>query len=165
MTFTSTIRSEATKCGLHPYPSGPFIELRHSVPSDVSLISPLADQLMRFISRYRNGDNFEIELAFTEALANAIIHGNQEDPHKRVSVSCRCGTDGDVSVTVQDEGEGFDVETVPNSTASENLFRGSGRGIYLMKTLMDEVHFENRGTVVHMRKRCNVRSGAEKETK
>ena len=165
MTFTSTIRSEASKCGLHPYPSVPFIELRHSLRSDVSLISPLADQLMRFISRYRDGDSFEIELALTEALANAIIHGNHEDPHKHAYVSCRCSTDGDVSITVQDEGQGFDIGAVPDPTFQDNRFRGTGRGIYLMKALMDEVCFEQGGTVVHMRKGFGPRPGSERETR
>jgi serine/threonine-protein kinase RsbW len=120
---------------------------------------------MRFISRFRRADksNFAIELALREAIANAIVHGNQEDPYKRVYVWCRCTTDGDVWVTVQDEGEGFDVETVPNPTAPENLFRGSGRGIYLMKTLMDQVRFEQRGTAVHLRKRPIALLDTERE--
>jgi serine/threonine-protein kinase RsbW len=120
---------------------------------------------MRFISRYRRGDNFEIELAISEALANAIIHGNQEDPHKRVCLSCRCSTEGDVSITVQDEGQGFEIDTVPDPTFPDSRLGGSGRGIYLMKALMDEVCFEQRGTVVRMRKRLAIRSGAEEETK
>jgi len=120
---------------------------------------------MRFISRYRKGDNFEIELALSEALANAIIHGNQEDPSKRVYVTCRCSRDGDVSITVQDEGQGFKTDTLPNPTFPENRLGGTGRGVYLMEALMDEVCFEQRGTVVHMRKKFALRSGAEGETK
>ena len=145
----------------------PFVELRYTVSSDAHIISSFVDQLMRFISRFPSSDksNFEIELALREAIANGIVHGNREDPSKRVYVCCRCTTAGDVSITVQDEGEGFDVERVPNPTAPENLFRGSGRGIYLMNTLMDEVHFEQRGTVVHMHKKCTVRSSVEGEAK
>jgi serine/threonine-protein kinase RsbW len=158
---------ESSTGTLRSCPSSPFVELHYTLPSDVDIISPFVDQLMRFISRFRRADqnNFEIELAVREAIANAIVHGNQQEPNRRVYVWCRCAADGDVSVAVQDEGEGFDVETVPDPTASENLFRHSGRGIYLMKTLMDQVCFEQRGTVVHMRKRCSVRSGGEGETK
>jgi serine/threonine-protein kinase RsbW len=165
MTFTSTIRSEASKCESQPNPYVAFIELRQSIPSDVGLIEPLADQLMRFISRYRNGDNSEIELALSEALANAMIHGNQEDPSKRVGVICRCGTDGEVSVSVQDEGSGFEIDIVPDPTHPDNRLGRTGRGLYLMKALMDEVCFEQRGAVVHMRKRLPLRPGAERETK
>lgn len=146
--------------------SVPFIELRNILPSDVDFVSPFVDHLMRFIARFRGKDdaNFEIELALHEALVNAIVHGNQENFCKRVHVWCRCTTDGEVSITVQDEGRGFNSETVPDPTAPENLFRGSGRGIYLMRTLMDEVHFEQRGRVVLMRKRAKAQSGADRET-
>src|SRR6516225_2090542 len=63
-----------------------FVELRDTLPSHVDIISPFVDQMMRFISRYRkaDGNKLEIELAVREALANAIVHGNQENPHKRV---------------------------------------------------------------------------------
>jgi serine/threonine-protein kinase RsbW len=159
--------SESSTGTLRSCPSSPFVELRYTLPSDVDIISPFVDQLMRFISMFRRTDknNFEIELAVREAIANAIVHGNQQDPNKRVYVWCRCAADGDVSATVQDEGEGFDIETVPDPTASENLFRGSGRGVYLMRTLMDEVRFEQRGTVVHLRKRSIARSDTERETR
>src|SRR5919108_6553501 len=90
--------------------SVPFIELRQSLPSQTSIISPFVDQLMNFITRFRNADGseLEIETAMREALANAIVHGNKEDLRKRVSVVCRCTTDGEVSIRVEDEGQGFD---------------------------------------------------------
>ena len=76
-------------------------------------------------------------MALIEALENAVVHGNCEDPDKRVYVTCRCTAEGEVSITVQDEGQGFDTGTLPDPTAPENRLRTSGRGIYLMKTLMD----------------------------
>ena len=130
----------------------PFVELRNTAPSNRGIIAPLVAQLLRFISRYRGGDQFEIELALSEALANAIVHGNHEDPDKYVYVSCRCSRDGEVSLTVQDEGEGFDVDSIPDPTTVEKRLVGAGRGIYLMRALMDEVCFEQKGTVVHLRK-------------
>ena len=105
----------------------------------------------------------DIELALREALENAVVHGNGEDPHKRVSILCRCTPDGEVSITVQDEGQGFDTGTLPNPTTPENRLRTSGRGVYLMKALMDEVRFEKGGTVVHMCKKSNAGSAAEKK--
>ena len=140
-----------------------FVELRQSIPSQIHAISPFVDQLMSFITKPRNKDGSEtdIEMALIEALENAVVHGNCEDPHKRVYVTCRCTAEGEVSITVQDEGQGFDTGTLPDPTAPENRLRTSGRGIYLMKTLMDEVCFEKGGAVVHMCKKSNAGSAAK----
>jgi serine/threonine-protein kinase RsbW len=142
-----------------------FVELRNTLPSHVDIISPFVDGLMRFISRFRvaDGNNVEIELALREAIANAIVHGNQEDPHKRVYVKCRCTGDGEVSVTVEDEGHGFNHDAVPDPTSPHNRLRTHGRGIYLIRTLMDEVGFEQGGSVVRMRKKANAGSDATRK--
>ena len=66
-------------------------------------------------------------------------------------VSCRCELD-EISISVRDEGQGFDIDSVADPTSPENVKFDHGRGIYLMKVLMDEVGFEEAGTVVHMRK-------------
>ena len=145
--------------------SASFVAVRNTLPSDVDVVSPFVGQLMRFISRFRVADeeNFEIELALREAIVNAIVHGNQEDPRKRVYVNCRCTTDGEVSVTIEDEGSGFRSDAIPDPTSPANRLRTHGRGIYLMRTLMDEVHFEQGGSVVHLRKRANAGSDATRK--
>jgi serine/threonine-protein kinase RsbW len=142
----------------HSSHSAPFVGLRNTLPSDVDIISPFVEQLMRFISRFRaaGGNDIEIEVALREALVNAIVHGNEEDPNKLVYVKCRCTRDGEVSITVEDEGNGFEHEAVPDPTSADNRLRTNGRGIYLIRTLMDEVDFEEGGSVVHMRKRANA---------
>src|SRR5215469_3051580 len=144
--------------------SAPFVELRQSFPSQVQAISPLVDQLMRFILRLRwpDGSAIDIEMAIREALANAVVHGNGENPRKRVYVECRCYIDGELLITIRDEGPGFDTSPVPDPTTPEGRLFEHGRGIYLMKTLMDEVCFEESGTVVHMRKKSNVGPDAQK---
>jgi len=101
--------------------------------------------------RWVTGNEEDIEIALGEALANAVIHGNHEESGKQVYVGCRGGTD-EVSIVVRDEGQGFDIDNIPDPTAPENIKSSHGRGIYLMKTLMDEVRFERGGTVVYMRK-------------
>jgi len=93
----------------------------------------------------------EVEIALREALANAIIHGNHENSGKHVHVRCRCEPT-EISIAVQDEGSGFDVDRISDPTAPENTRSAHGRGIYLMKALMDEVRFQEGGVVVHMRK-------------
>src|SRR5271157_538748 len=133
----------------------PFVQVRQSFLSRVEVISPFLHQLMHFINKFRNADGSEIdiEIALCEALTNAVVHGNHEDPDGRVYVVCRCHTDGEVSITIRDQGRGFDSLAVPDPTGPEKLLSTHGRGIYLMRALMDEVCFEEGGSVVHMRKR------------
>jgi len=146
--------------------SSPFIELRQSLPSKVAVITPFADQLMNFILRFRSADGTEadIEMALHEALANAVIHGNGENSCKRIYVECRCYLDGEVSITVRDEGRGFDSSAVLDPTFLENLLFTHGRGIYLIKTSMDEVSFEEGGSVVRMRKNSNFGATAQRRS-
>ena len=146
--------------------AAPFVELRQSLPSQVEAISALADQVMLFIAIHREADAsaLEIEMALCEALANAVIHGNGGNPKKRVYVICRCSADGEVSITIRDQGQGFDTCSVPEPTAPERLFSPHGRGIYLMRKLMDEVCFEEGGSVVHMRKKSNLISAVPKKS-
>jgi serine/threonine-protein kinase RsbW len=120
---------------------------------------------MRFILNFRRADGSEgdIEMALHEALVNAVVHGNGESSCKRVYVTCRCYMDGEVSITVRDQGKGFDSSSLPNPTFRENLLLTHGRGIYLMKTLMDEVSFEEGGAVVMMRKNSNASSAEERK--
>jgi serine/threonine-protein kinase RsbW len=145
--------------------SASFIELRQSFPSQVGAISPFVEQLMHFIVKFRNADGTEndIEVALHEALANAVVHGNGENPCKRVYVGCRCYMDGEVSVRVRDEGRGFDSNAVPDPTLLENVLSTHGRGIHLMKALMDEVSFEESGAVAMMRKKSNASSAERRK--
>jgi anti-sigma regulatory factor (Ser/Thr protein kinase) len=99
--------------------SGPYVEMRQSFRSQIRAISPSVAQVMQFMRNFREADGSEIETALREALANAVTHGNGEDSCKRVHVECRCHMDGEVSITVRDEGRGFDTSKVPDPTTSE----------------------------------------------
>jgi serine/threonine-protein kinase RsbW len=138
--------------------SSPSIELQHSFSSIIAGIRPSVDLVMRFVSKFRKQDGSEanIEMALHEALTNAVVHGNHEDPYKLVHVACRCSIDGQVSITIRDQGQGFDTRAVPDPTTTENLLSTHGRGIYLMQALMDEVSFDEGGVVVHMCKKPNA---------
>ena len=139
---------------------GPCLELKRSLPSKVAAISPFVDRLMLLFRKcgcVSEGES-EVEIALREALANAIIHGNHENSGKHVHVRCRCEPT-EISIAVKDEGSGFDVDRISDPTAPENTRSAHGRGIYLMKALMDEVRFEEGGVVVHMRKSTGQTAG------
>jgi serine/threonine-protein kinase RsbW len=134
-------------------PRSSVLEIDSWMSSEVPAISPLVDRLMRQIegSQCLPGEEFNIELALREALENAVVHGNQEDPKTKVHVRCRCQPGKEISIVVTDQGKGFDFEKIAGKgvdPAAEH-----GRGIQLMKAYMDEVHFERRGSEVHLRKR------------
>ena len=94
-------------------------------------------------------------MAAREAVINAILHGNRQEAEKRVLVEV--DLDGsDLVVRVEDEGRGFDPDSLPDPTAPENLLRPSGRGIFMMRQFADSIEYSfpaKRGTVVTMRKR------------
>jgi serine/threonine-protein kinase RsbW len=134
--------------------TGPMVQVKVSIRSAINEISPLIDRLMRLIRKGNCvvGEEINVEIALREAVTNAVLHGNKADPEKRVAICCEVGLGSGVSVIVRDEGQGFDPANVSDPTTTENIESDHGRGIYLMRALMDEVHFEQGGTEVHMRK-------------
>ena len=97
---------------------------------------------------------FDIHVGFEEALRNAMIHGNKSNPGKKVKVYTEI-SDEKVTISVEDEGKGFDPNKLPDPTVGENLLKESGRGVYLIKHLMDESRYENDGRKVIMVKYFN----------
>ena len=149
-------QSETQSSSGNFHSSGPLLQIEQSIRSEIAAISPFVDKLMVFIKKCQcvPGNEIEVEISLREALANGVVHGNHEDPGKRVYVECRCVPNEEVSIVIRDEGAGFNSTELPDPTAAEQLQSMHGRGIYLMRTLMDEVHFERGGTAVHMRKNC-----------
>ena len=88
-----------------------------------------------------------ILVAITEAVNNAIYHGNKADPTKNIDISFK-STKGQVSFTVKDEGKGFGYDALPDPTNPENLEKENGRGVFLMRNLADKVSFEDNGSPV-----------------
>jgi serine/threonine-protein kinase RsbW len=96
-----------------------------------------------------------VDVAVREAVANAIKHGNAQDPGKQVHVDLFREGD-DVVIKVEDEGVGFDPAQLQNPLAPENLLKPNGRGIFYMKSFMDDIHYGLRpggGTIVTLRKK------------
>ncbi len=83
---------------------------------------------------------FHVAMAAREAAVNAVLHGNEYDPAKQIAASFE-NTGATLVITIADQGKGLDPETLPDPLAPENLLRGAGRGIFLIRAFMDEVHF------------------------
>lgn len=114
---------------------------------------PQIEQLIDLVcdKHHISEDNYgNILIALTEAVNNAIIHGNKQDPTKTVLLQLQTKND-DVFFIVQDEGSGFEYNNVPDPTLPQNINKLNGRGVFLMKSLADEVCFEENGSKVKLR--------------
>jgi serine/threonine-protein kinase RsbW len=85
-------------------------------------------------------ERFHVAMAAREAAVNAVLHGNEYDPAKLVFAGFE-NTGAALVMTIADQGKGLNPDSVPDPLAPENLLRGSGRGIFLIRSFMDEVHF------------------------
>jgi serine/threonine-protein kinase RsbW len=85
-------------------------------------------------------ERFHVAMAAREAAVNAVLHGNEYDPAKQIAASFE-NTGAALVITIADQGKGLDPATLPDPLAPENLLRGTGRGIFLIRAFMDEVHF------------------------
>lgn len=84
---------------------------------------------------------FQITMAVREAAVNAVLHGNAYDPQKKITATFE-NTGSTLIIRISDQGKGLDPSTLPDPLAPENLLSGSGRGIFLIRSFMDEVHFK-----------------------
>jgi anti-sigma regulatory factor (Ser/Thr protein kinase) len=114
----------------------------NNIPEVESLIDEVCEEYSLNEDHYGN-----ILIAVTEAVNNAIIHGNRSTESKVVKVEV-AQNNGSVVFSVADQGEGFDFDNLPDPTAPENLEKPDGRGIFLMKNLSDDVKFEMNGSKV-----------------
>ena len=119
-----------------------------SQPQSINIIEKVIDDMKNEFDIHEDSYG-NILVAVTEAVNNAIMHGNQSDPSKNVKVAYE--VDGDrIVFTISDEGKGFDYYNLPDPTAPENLEKPTGRGVFLMKHLADQVIFSENGSVVEL---------------
>ncbi len=138
--------------GLIPFCS--TCELNMVIPADPKSIPRITDgvrQLLR-TKQWPEEEIAKVELALQEALANAVRHGCKGDTTKSVQCVLTCDANKGIVVVVRDPGPGFDPGTVPDPLVGENMFKSSGRGVFLINQLMDEVAFHDGGREVQMRK-------------
>ncbi|HEU5458543.1 MAG TPA: ATP-binding protein [Terracidiphilus sp.] len=104
----------------------------------VSEVEAAADKLAAEAG-FDEDERFRIAMAVREAAVNAVLHGNDYDPDKKISASFE-NNGASLIITVADEGKGLDPDSLPDPLAPENLMRGTGRGIFLIRSFMDEVN-------------------------
>ena len=125
-------------------------ELILELPNDIRSIEHAVQYVMEHCSSccaYARKLNLNFRVGLTEALSNAMLYGNGRDPGKRVRVEVTVRAE-EVTARVTDQGTGFDHRTVLDPTLPSNLGKSSGRGIFLMRSLMDEVRFNDEGNSV-----------------
>ena len=119
--------------------------------SNLESLSKIESFIDEVCEQYKFGEDHygNILIALTEAVNNAIKHGNKLNTEKKVNLNMETsGTS--VCFIVKDEGVGFDFNNVPDPTLPENLERLRGRGVFLMKALADEIEFEENGTIIKL---------------
>lgn len=123
------------------------------IPSQLQYVDPLVSYLADHLARFGYADSdSNMRVALHEAITNAIRHGNQLDASKKVTIEVELDQRQAV-FTITDEGPGFDPSDVCDPTEGENLFRNCGRGLLLIRHLMDEVSYNRRGNQVTMIKK------------
>jgi serine/threonine-protein kinase RsbW len=120
----------------------------NSIPGNVDKVNNIVENLA---SKFRLApDTYgNILISLTEAVNNAIIHGNKQDESKIVEVRTE-SRGSKLAITVKDEGKGFDFDSVPDPTSPERICQCGGRGVFLMRQLSDRCRFHDNGKIVEM---------------
>jgi serine/threonine-protein kinase RsbW len=131
------------------------LKLSVTLAADRDAVDPVVRGVMNVVREMKcaPGREDDIELALTEALANAVVHGAKNDPSKIVECDVACDDKHSILIVVRDPGPGFDPTKIEDPCCGENIYSNHGRGIYLINQLMDEVKFHKNGTEIHMLKK------------
>ena len=129
-------------------------KIEFELPSDVALMGGVLQYLLERVAKMGviSSEGSNLFVALDEAFVNAVKHGNKNDPTKLIRVGAELSPK-EACFTVEDEGEGFDVQTIPDPRDPANLFKSSGRGVLLIYNIMDEVEYNAQGNRVKMVKR------------
>jgi serine/threonine-protein kinase RsbW len=131
------------------------LKLKVTLAADKNAIDPVVQGIMDVVRNMQcaTGKEDAIELALSEALANAVVHGAKGDPKKIVECDVACDATHRMLIVVRDPGPGFDPASIPNPVVGQNIYTNHGRGIFLINELMDEVQFKNNGKEIYMLKK------------
>lgn len=130
-----------------------MLELK-SNPKSVCHIEPYVN---RIVEDFKINEEIygNILISLTEAVNNAIYHGNKEDVSKTVRIKLANFTNKQIAFEVSDDGNGFNPNDLPDPTAPDNIMKLGGRGVFLMQQLSDDVEFKNNGSTVHINFKIN----------
>ena len=136
-----------------------ILRFHQTIPSTLPALERIIRRILRVARTMEcaRGELDKVELALREALINSIIHASGGDARKKVEVCCLCTKDKGMLLVVRDAGPGFDPKQIPDPTTAENVFSSHGRGIFLMRQMMDDVRFEEGGRKVVMKKAARPR--------
>ena len=126
-----------------------------TIPADPAAIPKVADGVTQMLTEkgWPESEIMRVELALQEALANAIRHGCRSDPAKQVQCIVTIDGANEITIVVRDPGTGFDPGSLPHPLEPENVLKSSGRGVFLINELMDDVAFSDSGRQVEMRRK------------
>jgi serine/threonine-protein kinase RsbW len=132
--------------------------IEFELPSAISLMSIVLDYLMKRVERLGviKPEQSNLFVALDEAFVNAVKHGNKYDAKKLVRIAAEVSKH-EARFTIEDEGEGFDVNNIPDPLDPQNLFKTSGRGVLFIYNIMDEVAYNDRGNRLTMVKKSETR--------
>ena len=121
------------------------------IPSETRYIKEISSDILTYLGPYDVGSDtlFYIRLCVEEALRNAMVHGNNSDERLFINVSYWV-KGADFNIEIKDEGNGFNHKLIPDPTTDNNIMKTSGRGVYLIKNLMDSVEFNKFGNKIKM---------------
>ncbi len=150
--MTAPLRLYVRRSESAPPDSERRINISVRVPTDLDVVEEAVDLVARHCLASGvppKAARFVVRVVLCEALANAIVYGNQLDPAKRVDVRVEVGEEA-VELHVSDEGAGFDPSGIPDPTEPDRIELNQGRGLFLIRQLVDEVHFNDRGNAICM---------------
>lgn len=139
-------------------------EMNIVIPADAKDMKKVSAGVVELLNnkRWTHDEIADVQLALEEALINAIRHGCKNDATKQVQCAVTFDEAGELVVVIKDPGPGFDPTAVPDPLAGDGLFRGSGRGVFLINQLMDTVEYADEGRKVLMRKRPEASMSASR---
>jgi serine/threonine-protein kinase RsbW len=127
------------------------------LPSHIEAVAEAAAAAADFVKQCGAGEEaaFGVDMAIREAVTNAVVHGNQEDESRQIEITFS-SSGGELEIQVRDQGKGFDPASVADPTLPDNIMKTSGRGIFLIRSFMDDVQWTMRpegGTILRMVKK------------
>jgi serine/threonine-protein kinase RsbW len=137
--------------------AGHGVQMR--MPSRPAAIPPTIDRILEAVgpAGFTDEQRHDLAVALAEALANAVLHGNRRRERRIVTIAIEVEPRKSATITVRDSGKGFAREALPDPQAPESLLRPSGRGVFLMRRLMDEVGYNAKGNQVRLTLRRRAR--------